>query len=40
MLKTYCGKEEIHVGFYNLGGFIIPLNPNIVVLTTVVYTGC
>ena len=28
MLKTCGGKEEIHMGFCNLGGFIIPLNPN------------
>ena len=40
MLKTYSGKEEIHMGFCNLGGFIIPLSPNIVVLKTAVYTGC
>ena len=40
MLKTYSGKEEIHMGFCNLSGFIIPLNPNIVVLKTAVYTGC
>ena len=40
MLKTYSGKEEIRRGFSDLGGCIIPLNPNIVVLKTALYTGC
>ena len=40
MLKICSGKEEIRMGFCDLGGFIVSLNPNIVVLKTAVHAGC
>ena len=40
MLRICSGQEEIRMGFCDLGGFIIPLNPKIIVLIAAVYTAC
>ena len=39
MLRVCSGQEEIRMGFCDLGGFIIPLNPKIIVLIAAVYTA-
>ena len=41
MLRICSGQEEIRIGFYDLGGVIIPLNATkIIVLIAAVYTAC
>ena len=41
MLRICSGQEEIRIGFFDLGGFIIPLNAKkIIVLIAAVYTAC
>ena len=40
MLRICSGQEEIRMGFCDLGGLIIPLNPKIIVLKAAVYTAC
>ena len=40
MLTICIGQEEIHMGFCDFRGFIMPLNPKIIVLIAAVYTAC